>query len=60
MLLEIDRSLLEDKVVDEDLYESGEPFPHLYGELPWDAVVAVHTLPCSADGTFELPSTVSV
>ena len=45
-------------------YEPGshgedELFPHLYGLLNNDAVVALHEFPCAADGSFELPSTVT-
>ena len=60
MLLEIDKLLVDCDVVDEDLYESGELFPHIYGPLPWRAVVAAHAFPRSDDGTFRLPTSVSV
>ena len=59
VLLEIDKSLLTSKVIDEDLYETGEEFPHIYGELPWRAITTVHDFPCLADGNFELPTTVA-
>lgn len=60
VLLEIDTTQLTCEVVDEDLYESGELFPHIYGELPWEAVIAVHDFPCSNNGEFKLPASVSV
>ena len=55
VLLQIDPSHLSSNVVDEDLYDSGERFPHIYGELPWFAVVAVHRFPCTDTGGFRLP-----
>jgi len=60
VLLEIDKSLLNSKVIDEDLYEAGQDFPHIYGELNWDAVKMIHNFPCLDDGSFELPSSISV
>lgn len=36
---------------------AGEDFPHLYGELPLDAVVAYSPLERDADGTVRLPVT---
>ena len=60
VLLEIDKTRLDCDVVDEDLYESGELFPHIYGELPWNSVIAIHEFPCNDTGEFELPASVSV
>ena len=58
VLLEIDKAHINCEIIDEDLYDSGELFPHIYGKLPWNAVVAIHDFPCKEDGTFELPTTV--
>lgn len=33
----------------------GDPFPHLYGVLPLDAVSAVHDLPLGSDGVHRFP-----
>ncbi len=35
----------------------GDLFPHLYGELPAGAVVAVHDLPVGDDGAIGVPAT---
>jgi mannose-6-phosphate isomerase-like protein (cupin superfamily) len=42
VLLEIDRSKVPRKVVDENLDGGSDLFPHIYGPLPLDAVVTVH------------------
>lgn len=42
LVLEVDPTRLTDEVRVEDLHGTGEAFPHLYGPLPLDAVVAVH------------------
>ncbi|ADD41864.1 DUF952 domain-containing protein [Stackebrandtia nassauensis] len=61
VLLEID----ETRLIPELLWESGDPddpdgmkFPHLYGPLNLDAVVAVHPFPPGPDGEFSVPATV--
>lgn len=44
VLLEIDSTRLTDPVRVEDVPGAEKPFPHLYGPLPVDAVVAVHAV----------------
>jgi uncharacterized protein (DUF952 family) len=48
VVLEIDPTLLECKVVDENLEGGTELFPHIYGRLPMSAVVKVHAFPIDA------------
>lgn len=55
VLLVIDRERVEPPVVDEDCYDSGQAFPHIYGPLNVDAVVRVVDFPPGADGLFLLP-----
>jgi uncharacterized protein (DUF952 family) len=33
----------------------GELFPHCYGEIPLESIVATVDFPCLGDGSFELP-----
>lgn len=61
VLLEVDPAVAAAEIRE----EPGDPadpgsmrFPHLYGPLNLDAVVAVHPFPCGADGGFTVPSTV--
>lgn len=45
LALEIDAQRLDGVVVvEEDLYRSGQPFPHVYGPIPADAVRSVTRL----------------
>ncbi len=47
-------------VVVEDCYEVGEPYPHIYGPIPRDAVRAVLPFPCLPDGSFALPDGLAI
>ncbi|AIJ20258.1 MULTISPECIES: DUF952 domain-containing protein [Amycolatopsis methanolica group] len=58
VLLEIDPARLDVPL----RWEAGDPphpdgilFPHVYGPIRAEAVVAVHPFPPNADGVFELP-----
>jgi uncharacterized protein (DUF952 family) len=44
LLLHIDESLVGSEIVYEQLGDAPAAFPHIYGPLPLDAVVAVETL----------------
>ncbi|MBB1156698.1 MULTISPECIES: DUF952 domain-containing protein [Amycolatopsis] len=63
VLLEIDPELVDAPV----RWEDGDPpdprgiqFPHIYGPIPRNAVVAVHDFPPDTDGAFKLPESLSV
>lgn len=53
VLLTIDSSLLGSPLVWEDSYGSGTEFPHVYGPIGLDAVVAVSEFPPGPDGRFD-------
>ena len=58
VLLVIDEEQVEPVVRYEDLYDSGDDFPHIYGPLNREAVMRVVDFPCKADGRFEWPAEV--
>ncbi len=45
VVLEIDRNRLTCDVRDENLEGGAELFPHVYGKVPLEAVVAIHEFP---------------
>jgi uridine phosphorylase len=55
VLLCIERERVRAPVIDEDCYETGQKFPHIYGALNRDAVVQVLPFPPDVDGNFSLP-----
>ncbi len=55
VLLCIERGRVRAPVRDEDCYESGQAFPHIYGPLNRDAVVQTLPFPPDAEGRFRLP-----
>ena len=54
VLLTIDEAALDAPVVDEDLYGTGEAFPHVYGPIPIAAVVDARTWTPAEGGGFRL------
>lgn len=62
VLLEIDPALVGAPVVWEDgdpPHPDGIQFPHVYGPIPRNAVVAVHEFPVRGDGSFRIPDSLS-
>ena len=55
VLLVIDETMLESQVKYEDLYRSGEKFPHVYGPVNLSSVIGVHKFSPMVDGNFTLP-----
>lgn len=57
VLLQIDPAHLAAELRYDEI-ATGEQFPHIYGALNLDAVVAAIALPPRIDGTFELPTAI--
>jgi uncharacterized protein (DUF952 family) len=55
VLLTIDEAALDVPVLDEDLYDTGETFPHVYGPIPVAAVVAAQLWTRAPNGSFHHP-----
>jgi uncharacterized protein (DUF952 family) len=52
IVVELDVTQLEAPVVEEDLYNLNQKFPHVYGAIPTCAAVACHELRRMATGDF--------
>ncbi|GAA1953453.1 DUF952 domain-containing protein [Amycolatopsis minnesotensis] len=62
LLLEIDSSRIDAPLrweVGDPPHPAGIWFPHVYGPIPREAVVAVHPFPPDQDGSFSLPSSIA-
>ena len=55
VVLVIDPARLRSPVRYDPLPGGGEPFPHIYGPVNVDAVLAARPFPPGADGTFTFP-----
>ena len=58
VLLAIDEAHTVPEVRYEDCYETGQKFPHIYGPMNLDAVIAVIPFTPGGDGLFVLPAAV--
>jgi uncharacterized protein (DUF952 family) len=56
IVVEVDPSLLDEPVVEEDLYGTGDEFPHVYGAIPTAAAVAERPLDRDSAGAFTFPA----
>jgi uncharacterized protein (DUF952 family) len=55
VLLCIDTEKVRPEIVWEDLEDSGNEYPHIYGLLNIDAVIEILAFPPCDDGNFQLP-----
>ncbi|MEM7594699.1 MAG: DUF952 domain-containing protein [Cyanobacteria bacterium P01_A01_bin.83] len=55
VVLLIDPTKINSRIIEENLEGGVELYPHLYGVLPVDAVVNAIAFTCNADGSFNLP-----
>ena len=55
IILEINEGSLKSKLVLEDLYDSGESYPHIYGLINVSSVVSVHIFNKNKEEGFVLP-----
>ncbi|WP_255566886.1 DUF952 domain-containing protein [Oceanispirochaeta sp. M1] len=55
ILLQIDKSLIQCEIIDEDTDNRNENFPHIYGELPTSSVIGQYLLKKDSNGNYILP-----
>ena len=53
MVIEVESDMVPAELRVEDCYESGEPFPHVYGPIPIAAVLGTARLTRAANGDWE-------
>jgi len=51
-VLEVEPDRLPEPVIEEDLYDAGERFPHVYAAIPTEAAVAEHPLRRDGNGEY--------
>lgn len=52
VVLKIDPTKVGCAIVEENLEGGSELYPHIYGRLPFSAVVAIRPFPCDEEGNF--------
>lgn len=55
VILIIESSTMNSKLVEENLVGGAELYPHLYCLLPINTVIGAIAFPCNTDGSFTLP-----
>ena len=60
VILVIEPSKINCRLIEENLEGGSELYPHLYGVLSIDAVAKAIAFPCNADGSFDLPEELNV
>lgn len=60
VILVIESSKINGKLIEENLEGGTELYPHLYGVLPINAVSKAIAFPCNADGSFCLPEELTI
>ena len=60
VILVIESSKINGRLIEENLEGGTKLYPHLYGALPTDAVFEAIAFPCNADGSFNLPEELTI
>jgi len=60
LILCIKRSKLNCKVIDEDLYNLNELYPHIYGPININSILEIIPFPCEQNGNFNLPKKIEI
>ena len=60
VILVIESSTINSSLVEENLEEGTELYPHIYCSLPINSVVKAVAFPCDAEGSFRLPEELKI
>ncbi len=59
LILCINCKHLKSNIIDEDLYNLNELYPHIYGPINVEAVIKTVAFSCNRDGSFSLPEKIN-